>query len=345
MPADERWTISPYARVSWRGGRMELVSGSGAALATTDPRLVRLLHAFADPRTAEEAAAVAGGGFAPEQVTATVAALVRAGALLPAGQEDRAAGRFWEPTALAFHQATRAPGARKAAATSVPPVADRSSAATVELDAWSPASPASPVPAPDLPDLLASRLSRREWPARRMPRQALSDLLWLVARNRKAPRDPRNPASTVRRPYPSGGAAYSLEVYPVVAPGAVEAVPAGVHRYLPDRHALEVLSEQEADWRPVLEAAAAAAACSPPPVVLVVTSRFARAGEWYGRIAYSLVLKEVGALFQTAYLACGHLGLAACALGGGTPAGLVARLSGTDELAEPVVGEMMVGPV
>jgi hypothetical protein len=56
------------------------------------------------------------------------------------------------------------------------------------------------------------------------------------------------------------------------------------------------------------------------------------------------VLKEVGALYRTVYLACAYVGLAACGLGLGTPAGIVSRLSGTDDLAEPVVGEMMVGP-
>jgi SagB-type dehydrogenase family enzyme len=69
-----------------------------------------------------------------------------------------------------------------------------------------------------------------------------------------------------------------------------------------------------------------------------------RQSEAYGDLAYSLVLKEVGALFQTLYLVAEYLGLAACALGGGTPEGPIANISGANELAEPVVGEFMLGP-
>jgi hypothetical protein len=42
-------------------------------------------------------------------------------------------------------------------------------------------------------------------------------------------------------------------------------------------------------------------------VVVVVTSRFARQSERYGDLAYSLVLKEVGGLFQTLYLVAEYL--------------------------------------
>jgi oxazoline/thiazoline dehydrogenase len=77
---------------------------------------------------------------------------------------------------------------------------------------------------------------------------------------------------------------------------------------------------------------------------VVVTSRFARQSETYGDLAYSLVLKEVGALLQTLYLVAEDLGLAVCALGGRSPGDLLARLCGTTELDEPVVGEVMLGP-
>jgi SagB-type dehydrogenase family enzyme len=81
----------------------------------------------------------------------------------------------------------------------------------------------------------------------------------------------------------------------------------------------------------------------PPPVVIVITSRYARQSEEYGRIAYTLVLKETGCLFQTLYLAAESLGLAACALGGGMPRRLLAELCHTSELEEPVVGEFAIG--
>jgi SagB-type dehydrogenase family enzyme len=125
---------------------------------------------------------------------------------------------------------------------------------------------------------------------------------------------------------------------------AVEGMSAGVYRYRPRSHTLEVLSVQTIASVPILEAAGRSAGSHPPPVVLVITSRFAMPSAAYGVFAYSLVLKEVGALFQTFYLVAEHLGLAACALGGGTPDILFARLSSTAELAEPIVGEFMLGP-
>jgi SagB-type dehydrogenase family enzyme len=148
----------------------------------------------------------------------------------------------------------------------------------------------------------------------------------------------------VSRPYPSGGAIYSLELYPVLSPGAVESLAAGVYRYLPDDHGLEVISDDAADALPFLDAAARSAGATRPPVVIVVTSRFACQAAEYGTLAYSLVLKEVGGLFQTMYLVAADLHLAPCALGAGTPDRLLARLCGVSEYTEPVVGEFMIGP-
>jgi len=56
------------------------------------------------------------------------------------------------------------------------------------------------------------------------------------------------------------------------------------------------------------------------------------------------VLKEVGCLFQTLYLVGEYLELAPCALGGGTSAGRFSHICNTTELAEPVVGEFILGP-
>jgi predicted ribosomally synthesized peptide with nif11-like leader len=54
----------------------------------------------------------------------------------------------------------------------------------------------------------------------------------------------------VSRAYPSGGAAYSLELYPVCANDAVDTLSLGVYRYLPQEHALELVSAFSADSHP-----------------------------------------------------------------------------------------------
>jgi SagB-type dehydrogenase family enzyme len=137
---------------------------------------------------------------------------------------------------------------------------------------------------------------------------------------------------------------YSLEVYPVIGAGAVDSVPAGLYRYRPDLHVLEVLTTESVACEPFMVAAADAIGNDPPPVVLVISSRIACQSEAYYGIAYSLVLKEVGGLFQTLYLVCEYLGLTSCALGGGSPDSLLAGLSGAGPLDNPVVGEFAVGP-
>ena len=189
--------------------------------------------------------------------------------------------------------------------------------------------------------VLDARCSTRAWSPAPLPFETFSRLLWLSARNRESARDAGHPS----RAYPSGGAAYSLELYPVLAHHAVATIAAGVYRYLPGSHGLEALSTKPADVLQFLEAAGrGAAALRTPPILVLVTSRFARQSEVYGDLAYSLILKEVGCLFQTLYLVGEALGLGVCALGGGSPSGKLARLRGTNEIAEPLVGELVLGP-
>jgi len=253
--------------------------------------------------------------------------------LLPRGAEappPTAAGH-WDPAALAFHRSSRRPGFQRRSPSDAPAIEPRQASEAVPL-------PSVPIErAAGLADALEARRSRRRWSNEPLPIDTLGRLLWSSARNRDA--EPGH----VSRPYPSGGAAYSLEVYPVLGPAAVETLAAGVYRYLPDEHALESVATESADTAAVLEAAGASAGTSAPPIALVITSRYARQAEPYGTLAYSLMLKEVGGLFQTLYLVGESLDLACCALGCGTPTALFARLTGKSDLDEPVVGEFMLG--
>jgi SagB-type dehydrogenase family enzyme len=323
----QRYVVSEFATVSWREGDVRIASPvSRAAFTTGDGSVLRVLGAFAVPRAIED---VASGS---QDVEALIGEWIAAGILVEAGAPEAAAVQHWDREALALHASSRDPSWRKTPGHTTPAVAPRRSNVIVPLVRGG-------APASDLATLLDARRSRRVWGGVPIPFQTFSDLLWLSARNRDDGRH-RGHAS---RPYPSGGAAYSLELYPVLGEDAVETLTAGVYRYLPDAHALEVVSPFSADFRPFLLAAGRAANTTPPPVAIVITSRYARQSEEYSRLAYSLVLKEVGGLFQTLYLVAESLGLAACALGGGTPPGLLAELCGTTELEEPVVGEFAVG--
>jgi SagB-type dehydrogenase family enzyme len=77
-------------------------------------------------------------------------------------------------------------------------------------------------------------------------------------------------------------------------------------------------------------------------VLLIVSARFDRVAWKYSSVAYSLILKNVGVMFQNLYLTATAMGLAPCALGGGD-ADVFARAAGTDYYAETSVGEFLLG--
>jgi SagB-type dehydrogenase family enzyme len=77
-------------------------------------------------------------------------------------------------------------------------------------------------------------------------------------------------------------------------------------------------------------------------VLVVVAARFQRIAWKYASIAYSLILKDVGVLYETMYLTATAMGLAPCAVGCGN-ADLFARAADLDYYAETSVGEFLLG--
>jgi SagB-type dehydrogenase family enzyme len=323
-----RYVVSELTFVSWRDGRVEIAAPSTKTTLTSgDASVLRVLSAFAVPRAIDDVVR----DFAPDDVAALIGEWIAASILVDADAPEPAAVQHWDRAALALHASSRDPSWRKRPGHGTPAVAPRRFEVTIPL--------ASGARGGDLAALLDARRSRRSWAGVPMAFQTFSDFLWLSARNRA---DDRH-GESVSRPYPSGGAAYSLELYPILGEHAVESLASGAYHYLPDAHSLELVSPFPPDFDPFLAAAGRAAGVPPPPVAIIITSRYARQSEEYGALAYSLLLKEVGCLYQTFYLVAESLGLAACALGGGTPAGLLAELCSTTELEEPVVGEFMLG--
>ncbi len=144
-----------------------------------------------------------------------------------------------------------------------------------------------------------------------------------------------------RRPYPSGGACYPLKAY--VGVQQCSGVSPGLYAYSPTRHELVRVSEPKPRLDSLLSDAAAAAGVEHPPQILIVlAARFSRTERVYGDLSYSLILKEVGAVFQAAMMAAAAMGLATCPLGCGNSLQF-SDLAGVDPLTETSVGEMMVG--
>lgn len=147
----------------------------------------------------------------------------------------------------------------------------------------------------------------------------------------------------LRKPYPSGGSLHSLEVYVVAE--RCEGLERGVYHYRPLEHELARVSGRTPEVEQLLdEARYGTAGKLPdlPSVLLVFTTRFRRVSRKYQSLAYSAVLKEVGGLFQTMYLAATAMGLAPCAIGAGD-SDRFARIAGMDYYQETSVGEFILG--
>ncbi|MET7618149.1 SagB family peptide dehydrogenase [Streptomyces sp. NPDC005408] len=143
------------------------------------------------------------------------------------------------------------------------------------------------------------------------------------------------------RPCPSGGAVHELEVYPLVTHCA--GLDAGLWHYATDRHELELVAEPGPRTQALVSAARdGSLMATDPQVLLLVTARFGRVMWKYETVAYPLILKHVGVLYQTLYLVGTAMGLGVCGLGGGD-AGDFAAASGIDPLIEGSVGELVLG--
>ena len=144
-----------------------------------------------------------------------------------------------------------------------------------------------------------------------------------------------------QRPYPNGGASYELEIYPVVDRCA--GLEPGVYHYDAGRHALVQITDRTSDAECLIaNASAATGHQAAPQIVLVLAARFARVMWKYKSMAYGTILRNVGALYQTLYLAATDLDLSPCGIGNGDSA-LFARITGLDPVIEGSVGEFILG--
>ncbi len=275
--------------------------------------------------------------------------LHQAGVLTPASGSGRTAEdrdlvlRQWEPVDLLFHTRTRL-GRH-----------DYPVGATWEFLGKTQPAPATlrrsrrgAIPLPRAlrrrrsSDALTRILSRRRSlrTGRALTLEELGAFLFRSARvSSLTPAGPRLPYATTRRPYPSGGACYPLEVY--LAVQQCEGLKRGFYHYDPVAHRLAPLPQGKsqvdgffADLRQPIGAT--------PPVLFVITARFARVSWKYRAMAYSTILKDVGALFQTMYLVAMDLGLSPCAIGCGDVE-RSARALGSRFEAESSVGEFLLG--
>lgn len=141
--------------------------------------------------------------------------------------------------------------------------------------------------------------------------------------------------------YPSGGASYPLEIYATI--GACDGLQPGVYRYRPAARELGQIGPLDSTAGRLLDGAAGAMGVDERPQVLIsLALRYPRVAWKYEGIAYSLALKEVGALFQTMWLVAGTVGLGGCALGVGDNVSF-AEATGRPFYEEEAIGEFALG--
>ena len=143
------------------------------------------------------------------------------------------------------------------------------------------------------------------------------------------------------RPYPSAGAAYELELY--LAVHKCEGLTRGFYHYDAERHALVAIKVRPQDLEAQLyDAEFAIGASAAPQILIVIAARFGRVSWKYSSVAYSLILKDVGVLTQTLYLAVTDMGLGGCAIGTNN-IDRFARMTGLDFAIEGPVGQFALG--
>jgi SagB-type dehydrogenase family enzyme len=192
---------------------------------------------------------------------------------------------------------------------------------------------------PPFTAVLERRRTMRHQGEQPITRAQLGELLYRAVGLRHADLEGRDQKEA--RPYPAGGALYENEVYVLVH--RCEGLPPGLYAYWLEDHTLYPVPAPKEELETLLQLATQSMNFQKrPQVVLVLTARFARMAWKYETMAYAVMLKHVGVIFQTLYLVATAMGLAPCALGNGG-ADLFARAAGLDPLVEGSVGEFVIG--
>jgi SagB-type dehydrogenase family enzyme len=143
------------------------------------------------------------------------------------------------------------------------------------------------------------------------------------------------------RSYPSAGASYALELYLTV--DKCDGLDRGFYHYDADGHVLVPINVPMQELEAALAGAAfAMGAATKPQILITIAARFGRTSWKYSSIAYALVLKDVGVLTQTLYLAATDMGLGGCAIGT-ADVYLFAKMTGIEFHVEGPVGQFAIG--
>ncbi len=229
-----------------------------------------------------------------------------------------------------------------------PPLDVKPAAATETIELYRPDLERIEKDDPPLARVMEQRRSIRRYAAEPITREQLGEFLYRTARVSARWSDEfETPNGVARieltsRPHPSGGALDALEIHPVVQ--ACRDLAPGLCHYDPAGHRLERLSGMTAEVVQLLGLAGRAVGipAGTIQVLLIFAARFQRVAWKYERLAYAIILKDVGGLIQNMYLAATAMGLGPCAVGVGD-ADVFARAIGSNYYEETSVGEFLLG--
>jgi SagB-type dehydrogenase family enzyme len=351
-----RYVLSRFAYLRGDGVAAVLESPlAHARVILNDCRAAALVGALAAPATAEELSGRISG-LAADAVSGLLRLLRRAGMLEEADAQEEPALQTWEFHDLLFHVRSRLGrfggphgGTCRLAGRLAPPPALKPAPTGETQQLYRPDLARLERDDPPLAWVQERRCSARDFDAEHpLTERQLGEFLFRVGRVRDCrqaelatPCGPV-PLDFASRPYPAGGGLYELELYAVV--NLCANLRAGLYFYEPARHHLIRLCGRTADVGGLFRDAAESTGIAEAnlQVLFILAARFARVAWKYESIAYALILKDVGVVLQTMYLAATAMGLGGCALGCGD-ADLFARAAATDYYAETSVGEFLLG--
>ena len=205
--------------------------------------------------------------------------------------------------------------------------------------------------------VLNKRKSIRTYKTSPISIKALGSLLWYSMHTREE--IICDPALTrsyegLLKPVASAGGLHSIELYLCIK--QCIGVGPGFYHYDSFDHSLGRMSDLNKSCQNMLEMAVnttcrapQAASISPgqgqqPDVLIVMATRYERNASLHSEtgLAYALILKDTGAIYQQLYLVATALGLAPCGLSFGSSE-LFEKASGISSQIECSVGEFMVG--
>ena len=165
----------------------------------------------------------------------------------------------------------------------------------------------------------------------------LGEFLFRCARIKKVAEE----AGVCWKPTPGGGALHEIEIYPLIDNCA--GLDKGLYHYRALDHELVKVAEPNPEMETLSNILAITGTLErPSQVAFVLAARFQRVQFKYQSMGYAVMLKNLGALYQTMYLVATAMKLAPCGLGGGH-ADLFAKITGLDYLEESSIGEFMLG--